>query len=315
MLRRISVMVAISLLPTFVAHASPGDVFNLTAPAWHDPGNGNRWLLARKSDGTYWRAQQAINSPWGQFSGPTGGGSSGPVAATFEYPSQDFYMIRGASPDPGNCLTTASYGVSWSNLFGLPPGGSTSAPALVGTYLGTGNVVVLGPGNVPFWRQRASDGTFQSWTQVGSAAVASAPGIAMNQWRIDIFTLRAGGAIRMQTDEYPTAFSPTSTWTDVPGGGVGISTPNAAWLDQTATDGPFLAVVVLGTNAEAFVNTFDNMTQTWTGWVARGGSFTSSVAIIKGVNGDNTPWLAGRGQNGQVYVNHGGTTWTQYGIL
>jgi hypothetical protein len=135
----------------------------------------------------------------------------------------------------------------------------------------------------------------------------------MNQSRIDIFTLRAGGAIQMQTDQYPTAFSPTSTWTDVPGNGVGISTPNAAWLDQTATDGPFLAVVVLGTNAEAFVNTFDVFTQSWTGWVPRGGTFSSAVSIIKGVNGDQTPWMAGRQTDGQIYVNHGGTVWKKYG--
>jgi hypothetical protein len=202
-------------------------------------------------------------------------------------------------------------GVSWSTAFGAPLGGVASAVAVAGVNNGEGNIVVILNGK-PWWRRRGWDGTLQPWTQVGTTNVSAAAGIAMNDWRTDIFIVRTNGTVAQTTCQYPTCFSTTSTWTDLPGKTTTFQ-PNAVWWQDSNFDS-FLSVVIKASDNTAWEKTYNNFTGTWSAWVQRGtDTLTSAISIAKPLAGQTTTRLVARKSDGNHYVNNGGTSWSSIG--
>lgn len=295
------------------AQAITGDPFNLLAPAVFDNGTVNEYVYARKSDGTIWvKETEGTIGPWTSIGSPPGGASSGPQVGQlcfFGSPTQTWVVASSG----GNIWAKEGSG-AWTNALGAPPGGITSGPAVSWNSNNCDmHVVVNGVNNIPWiitiQAPIPGGGTpiISSWSQVGTTPVNSAPSVAETSWRQDVVALDGNNHIIMTTCEYPSCFG---SWTEVEGSGIGSSAPMAYWFNDagSATDGPFLAIAVrgilIGGNFNAWVNTYDNLYDTWTGWQQRGGNLDSAIAPTHYVleSGNNT-WLAAFDSHGDYWEN------------
>jgi hypothetical protein len=199
---------------------------------------------------------------------------------------------------------------SWSYLFGQTLA-TTSAPAIASLATGQETMVVRLRDNLPYRLLQNENGSHSYWEPVLSTPITSAPGIAMTSSRTDVVALQDAGKIMITTWwEYTPDFT---AWSEIPGNGIAISQPTAAWMDETATDGPWLVVAVLGTDHAAYTNTFDRATSKWTGRNWRGGWCDSPVAVHRPATLGDPAVLITRGSDGPVYVNRSGWTWTSLG--
>jgi hypothetical protein len=306
------------------AHAT-GDVMNLLAPASISTGSVYTFIYVRKADGSIWQKQ--INptlGPWTSKGNPTGGTSSGPQVAQFTNFFTGVvtrrYYVRGPFPsDPGNILEKIEGQSNWVNTFGMPPGGTTSAPAVSWNDQSGIDIVVRGANNIPFIRSMqattASPGfVLTDWTQVGTEAINSAPGIAVNSFRKDIVALFSSNEVKITTCQYPACFP---SWAQLGGsgaGGVGGSSPSAIWYQDPSSGKTFLSIAVLGSDASTtFVKTYDNYNAVWGGWNNRGGTANSAPSIVDFSVGWSFPYALVHRVDGNNWVNGSGTTWSNVG--
>jgi hypothetical protein len=301
-------MLVLALVSSAGTAAWAGEWWNTDAPGWDDPGDGSRLVLVRKQPGSVWKKTVTpCCGNWIQMTWPDWGLASGPVGAGMGSPSVNIMM----GTDQGTVKHSTNGGVSWSTTFGAPLGGVASAVAVAGINGGEGNIAVILNGK-PWWRRRLTNGTLLPWTQVGSINVSTAPGIAMTDWRTDIFAVRSNGTVIQTTCQYPTCFSDQSTWTDVPGKTTTFQ-PNAAWWTDSNGD-YFLSLVIRAADGTAWEKIYNNFTGTWGNWTQRGNTqVTSSVSVAKPLSGGTAARLVARRSDGNHWVNNSGGTWTSIG--
>lgn len=309
------------------AIAAPGDAFNPQAPSVQELYPGAPRVFVPSPIATV-PASFSSKSP----TAPSGGGwstwtttlpfpgsfSSSVVGASYgAAPLKSRYFARNSSgdilwavaPNPD----TGSPG-AWTS-FGTPPGGTTSSPSAAGLAGGSAMVVVRGANGTAYRRTITYNGSLGLWTAVGNAPIYSAPGIAMatvnGQLRTDVVALGGNGQILISTCDQSSCFA---TWSEIPGGGLGLSQPNATWVPATGGGaGPWLAVTVVGLNYRAYRNLFNTASGTWSGWMDRGGACDTAVAIAPPLTVTSEPMLVTRNSAGDYLVNTSGTTWTSIG--
>jgi hypothetical protein len=298
--------VALTVLSVRVL-ADPGDAFNAQAPSWDDAKvlvAGVRTGAAGAPPGPLFVEKSPTASPGSSWSGATAVNSSGfssnAASASFGSPLTSRYISRSTN----GSLIWADGSGAWAT-FGDPPGGTTSSPAAAGLPGFQAIVAVRGANNIPWYRIISNDGSLNNWVQIGNTPISSAPGVAMTtatgQLRMDVFALDGSGRIMMTTNTAGISFA---SWTEVPGGGAGISQPNATWVPATGGGaGPWLAIGVVGTDHRAYVNYLNTASGSWTGWNNRGfycqtalalspPTTISSEALISVLGPDNAYWVS-----------------------
>lgn len=295
------------------AQAAQAQWWNTDDPGWNDHGDGSLSILVRKQPGTLWKRKvlPTLDPGWTSMSWPSSGLSSHPVGTTFGSPVKNHIL----GTDPGTVKRSIDGGATWANTFGAPLGGISSAVAVTGLPGGEGNIVSLLNGK-PWWRRQNLAGTLLAWTQVGSVNVATiAPGIAMTDWRTDIFAVdRVTGAVLQTTCQYPTCFNSMSTWTEVIGKTTSYQ-PNAVWYQDPNNGDYLLSVVVRAADKQAWEKIYNNSTGNWTAWTSRGGNLSGPVQIAKPAPGTTATRLLARSASSpnNHLVNQMGTTWNSFG--
>jgi hypothetical protein len=264
-------------------------------------------VYARKSNGAIWKRQiNPTTGSWQLYGNPAGGTSSRPQVGLFQGAgcgSQTWVFVRGPYPsDPGNILTSINGG-AWQNLFGMPPGGTTSAPSVAWSAEAASiTVAVRGANNVPWVRTVNHSGTnctlnWGNWTQVGTDAIDGPPAVATNGYNISVFATFPGGNIKVNMCMFPTCFG---GWTNL--GGIGVTGPGAVWYrDNNGNDN--LRVTVIGTDNKSWINTLTSNGWTWSGWsqFGNGNSPFTSVPNVAVFGVTNTPYVTALGSDGNYY--------------